>query len=459
MLSYAATRWDPWTTTAGGAVPSQRPAKGIAGTDPPAPTSCRRADPAASAPARLPAGVAAVTIAAMIAPFAVSRLPRIEFGACSADKIPGLAARFGKRLLLVTGERSFRESRHGETLLRGLAEHGCAWTTLAVAGEPSPQLVDDAVARFRDDGIQCVLGIGGGSVLDAAKAVAGLLRPGNSVLDHLEGVGPEKPYLGPGTPFVAVPTTAGTGSECTRNAVLAVHGPQGFKKSFRDEKLVPEYAVVDPDLLASCPPEIIAANGMDAFTQLLESYVSSRANPFTDALALSGMAAVRDGLLSWHEGGPGAAAGRERMAYAALLSGITLSLAGLGAVHGLAAPLGAFFPIPHGVVCGTLVAAATRVNIEAMEARDCGNPAMARYAEAGRLLTGHPGLDDARARIDLLRLIEDWTRRLELPALSGLGVTAADLARIVAHCRGASMKTNPVALTDAEVSRILAARL
>lgn len=195
--------------------------------------------------------------------------------------------------------------------------------------------------------------------MEAAKAVAGLLKPGNSVMDHLEGVGPERPYAGPSTPFIAVPTTARTGSEVTKNAVLSISSPQGFKKSFRHERLVPEHAAVDPDLLAPCPPPLIAANGMDAFTQLLESFMSTTASPFADALALSAMAAVRDGLLAWYEGTPGAAVdGRERMAYTALASGITLAQTGLGSVHGLAAPLGAFFPIAHGVTCGTLLAAA-----------------------------------------------------------------------------------------------------
>ena len=209
---------------------------------------------------------------------------------------------YGKRTLLVTGGKALRASRH--------------WETLQVSGEPSPQLVDDAVQQFKSAAIDVVIGIGGGSVLDAAKAIAGLLKPGNSVLDHLEGVGPELPYLGPATPFIAVPTTAGTGSEATKNAVLSLHGKDGYKKSFRDEKLVSRYAVVDPDLLDTCPPELIAANGMDALTQLLESYVSTRANPFTDALAVSGLTAVRDSLIPWFEGQGDQAQARAHMAYA-----------------------------------------------------------------------------------------------------------------------------------------------
>ncbi|MFA7317507.1 MAG: iron-containing alcohol dehydrogenase [Sulfuricella sp.] len=391
--------------------------------------------------------------------FSIARLPRIEFGADSIMKLPALLARYGKRVLLVTGGASFCATPQWAALSAVLREQGFAWEIFRVVGEPSPQLVDDGVAALRGSRFDVVLGIGGGSVLDAAKAIAGLLGPGNSVMNHLEGVGPELPFHGPSTPFIAVPTTAGTGSEATRNAVLSTHGPDGFKKSFRDEQLVPEYAVVDPDLLASCPAHLIAANGMDAFTQLLESWVSSKANPFTDALAWSGMEAVRDGLLAWYEGGAGAAAGREKMAYAALLSGITLAQTGLGSVHGLAAPLGAFFPIPHGVACGTLLEAATRVNIEVMEAREPANPALVKYARAGRLLHGMAHMDDAGARRFLLQALAEWTGRMHLPRLGKFGVTETDVAHIVTNSRGSSMKTNPVVLSDPEIANILHARL
>jgi alcohol dehydrogenase len=395
----------------------------------------------------------------MFAPFSIARLPRIEFGAGAAKKLPELAARHGPRLLLVTGARSFLASPHAAPLFAGLRERGCHWDTVQVDGEPTPELVDKVVRAWRGAGISAVIGIGGGSALDAAKAIAGLLAPGNSVLDHLEGVGPEKPYRGPATPFIAVPTTAGTGSEATKNAVLSRLGADGFKKSFRDEALVAEVAIVDPDLLAGCPPALIAANGMDAFTQLLESYVSIRANPFTDALAISGLRAARDGLLAWYEGGAAAPEARSRMAYASLVSGVCLAQTGLGSVHGLASPLGAFFPIAHGVVCGTLVAAATRVNIEVMREREPDNPALAKYAEVGRLLHGAAGATADEDRRNLVRLLEDWTQRLALPPLSALGVAAGDVERIVAHSRGSSMKTNPVVLSDEEIGRVLTARL
>ncbi|KAA5596243.1 iron-containing alcohol dehydrogenase [Blastochloris sulfoviridis] len=395
----------------------------------------------------------------MIAPFAIAALPRIEFGAGAVQKLPDLAARFGARLLLVTGAGSFAASPHAGALFQALRQRGLSWQTVEVAGEPSPELVDGAVRAVHGTGIKVVVGIGGGSVLDAAKAIAGLIAPGNSVMDHLEGVGADKPYRGPATPFIAVPTTAGTGSEATKNAVLSRIGADGFKKSFRDDALIARVAIVDPDLLATCPPALVAANGMDALTQLLESYVSARANPLTDALALSGLAAVRDALLDWYDRGAAAVEARAGMAYAALVSGICLAQTGLGSVHGLASPLGALFPIPHGVVCGTLVAAATQVNIEAMTARDPQNPALAKYAAAGRLLANAEGASAEAARTALVATLADWTQRLALPRLSALGVVADDVARIVAGSRGSSMKTNPVMLTDDEIARVVAARL
>ncbi|MGZ5050796.1 MAG: iron-containing alcohol dehydrogenase [Methylobacter sp.] len=392
--------------------------------------------------------------------FSISRLPRISYGKGRINEVPGLAASYGRTALLVTGKQSFCSTPRWQTFIQTLESKGVSGLHFTVSGEPSPMLVDEAVSRFRDEAIDVVIGIGGGSVLDAAKAIAGLLPHGNSVMDHLEGVGNNIPYRGPSTPFIAVPTTAGTGSEATKNAVLSVQGPEGFKKSFRDECLIPEYAIIDPDLLATCPPELVAADGMDAFTQLLESYVSLKANPFIDALAWSGMTAVKKGFFAaWEGKEPEASHGRAAMAYAALLSGITLAQVGLGSVHGLASPLGAFFPIPHGVVCGTLVSAATKINIDAMQQRELQNPALAKYAQVGRLLTGRDELDDAGARSALIELLAEWSERLQLPGLNGYGISESDFPMIVANSRGSSMLTNPIVLTDEEISAILLARL
>jgi alcohol dehydrogenase len=395
----------------------------------------------------------------MIQRFSIARFPRIEFGAGAIDKLPGIAASFGNRALLISGAASLQQSHRWQTLTQGLRQAGIQWEHTTVNGEPSPELVDTAVSRFRDRQPDVVIAIGGGSVLDAGKAIAGLLRTDDSVMDYLEGVGPERPYAGPATPFIAAPTTAGTGSEATRNAVLSIQGEHGFKKSFRDERLVPEYAVVDPDFLTSCPPGQIAANGMDALTQLMESYVSTRASRMTDALALDGMRAARDSLMPLYTDPAEASDARAGMAYAALLSGITLAQTGLGSVHGLASPLGAFFPIPHGVVCGTLVAAATRVNIEAMQAREPQNPALDKYARLAGLLCDTRFSDTQKAHEALINLLEDRVRQLVIPRLGRFGVKATDFARVVANSRGSSMKTNPVVLTDDEVAAILQQRL
>ncbi len=361
------------------------------------------------------------------------------------------------KVLLLTGKNSFYQSSAWQQLIHKLTNQSTQWWHAVVTTEPSPQCVDDIVSAFKDHAIQLVIAIGGGSVMDAGKAVAGLLPFGNSVMDHLEGVGKGILYTGPATPFIAVPTTAGTGSEATKNAVLTCQGTQGYKKSFRHDTLVPSHAIVDPQLLRPCPPSLVAANGMDAFTQLLESYVSLNANPFTDALALSGMKAIHAGFLNaWQNNNKEEAEeGRAAMAYGALLSGITLAQAGLGCVHGLAAPLGAFYPIAHGVACGTLLAAATKVNIESLQHHAPNDPALAKYADVGRLLANAPSLTAAHAHAALIKELEHWTEIFQIPSLSELGVPSSDYDNIVANSRGNSMKTNPIHLSDQAILDIL----
>ena len=322
---------------------------------------------------------------------------------------------------------------------------------MRVPPEPGPDVIDAFAGTARELGADVVLGIGGGSVLDTAKAVAGLAHSGTSVMDHLEGVGRGIPYTGPALPFVAVPTTAGTGSEATRNAVVTVHGAQGFKRSFRDERLVALEAIVDPDLLAGCGRELIAANGLDALVQLLEAYTSRRANPVTDALALEGLAAVRDGLLAWHADpvGPQAATARARMAHAALLSGICLANAGLGAVHGLAAPIGSLLPIAHGAACGALLVATTKVNLDRLSTHGpAGADGLARYARAGRVLAGlGVSADDATARAALVDLLAGWTMTLATPRLAELGLTLDRFETLLEGVSANSLSGNPVDLS------------
>ena len=232
----------------------------------------------------------------MIADFRIAATPHIHFGAGRRDLLPDILRGYGSRVLLVTGAVSFDAS----PLCQGIAQTLHAdfqLQRLRIDGEPSPSLVDEAVAAHRSFAPDAVVAIGGGSAVDAGKAIAGLLPLGHSVLDYLEGIGRGRHYTGPSTPFIALPTTAGTGGETSKNAVLSVIGEGGYKKSFRHERLVARHVILDPELTLSCPPAVTAACGMDALTQLLESYVSRRANPMTDALAASGMAMVRRHLL------------------------------------------------------------------------------------------------------------------------------------------------------------------
>ncbi|MFH1475680.1 MAG: iron-containing alcohol dehydrogenase, partial [Chloroflexota bacterium] len=275
-------------------------------------------------------------------PFEVARLPQLVVGPGRIADLPAVVASLGRSALLVTGARSFRAGAAWAPLVAGLEAARVAWDHVAVAGEPSPDLVDGAVAARRGDPPEVVVGVGGGSALDAAKAIAGLLRSGTVALDHLEGVGRAVPYPGPATPFVAVPTTAGTGSEVTKNAVLSGRVPgaaadaSSFKKSFRDERLIAQVVILDPDLLAGCSPSLIAGDGMDAVTQLLEAFTSTAASPFTDAIARAGLGAAAGALPAWHAavtaGAPpeASAAARAAMSWAACCSGIALASAGLG---------------------------------------------------------------------------------------------------------------------------------
>ncbi|MDX1812695.1 MAG: iron-containing alcohol dehydrogenase [Gammaproteobacteria bacterium] len=393
--------------------------------------------------------------------FSIAKLPRVEFGAGTFSKLPEIIHAYGNRVLIVTGKQAFTATPLWVNFQAELIARNIHWGHFRVSSEPSPTLVDDAVKEYAKDDFDVVVAIGGGSPLDAGKAIAGLLKVKNSVMDYLEGVGPELSYEGPAVPFIAVPTTAGTGSEATKNAVLSVQDKQqGFKKSFRHDKLVAEYAIIDPELFSTCPKALIAANGMDALTQLIESYVSTKANPFTDALALDGIEKIRQSLLPWYDDSPEPNLDAQaNMAYAAWLSGITLAQVGLGSVHGLASPMGAFYPIPHGVVCGTLLADATEVNIEAMEAREPDNPALKKYARLGKLLRANAHCKDDEARAALVAILKQWCRHLQLETLDKYGVSKDELDHIVVHSRGSSMKTNPIVLTDEEIKNILLRRL
>ena len=390
--------------------------------------------------------------------FSIARLPRIIFSRGSIKQLPDLCLQYGQHILLVTGAKSFESSDSCQQLMADFEKADFKLFKCTVPGEPSPQLVDSIVQQYKNQRIDVVLGVGGGSALDAAKAIAGLLKIKTSVMDYLEGVGPELTYTGPSVPFIAVPTTAGTGSEATKNAVLSKQGMDGFKKSFRDDMLVAEYAVIDPVLLGTCPQSVVAANGMDALTQLIEAYVSTNSNAMTDALVISGLNAVRDGLLALYTDINDTDA-QDKMAYASLMSGVCLAQTGLGSVHGLASPLGAFYPIPHGVVCGTLVSEATDMNITLMRERDSANPALNKYALLGDILLQKEHGDKHESWQALCNILRDWTEALQLPRLGEYGLAEEGLDHVVANSRGSSMKTNPIVMSDSEIRNLLLKRL
>jgi alcohol dehydrogenase class IV len=393
------------------------------------------------------------------ASFQFYRTPRVRFGAGAFAALAEEVARLGTKVLVVTGASSLRASGRLDRLLRSLDERSLAHAVVEMSGEPSPERVDEAVEAVRDERISVVLAVGGGSVVDAGKAISAMLPCAGSVRSYVEVVG-DHAHPGEKLPFIAVPTTAGTGSEATKNAVLSRVGLDGFKASLRHDNFVPDLAAIDPELALSCPAEITAACGMDALSQLLESYVSTRASPLTDSLAVDGLRRAAGSLVAVCTTGAGDLEARASMAHASFVSGITLANAGLGVIHGFAAPIGGFFPIPHGVVCGSLLAPAVRITIEKLREGDPEHaPALGKFAAVGALVAGGvPGVPcDVAGGCDAL---VDWlyglAEKLAIPRLSDYGVSASDCDRIIER---SGSKNNPVPLDREEMRRILLERI
>jgi alcohol dehydrogenase class IV len=374
-------------------------------------------------------------------PFTFITPPEILFGHDQSSKTLEVARRFGSRVFLVSGGRSF-ETLAVAKLLFGLPR----WS---VSGEPDVATVDDGVQRCREAGADVVVAVGGGSVMDAAKAVAGVAANEGSVRDYLEQVGDRKLIRTP-LPLIAVPTTAGSGSEATKNAVIRVPDLK-VKRSIRHDQLVPRVAIVDPDLSAAAPRPVAASAGLDAFTHLLEGYVSTGAHAMTDALALPGIRKAARGLRALAEGRH-TAESQEAMALASLWGGIVLANAGLGAVHGLVAPLGGRCAIPHGIGCACLLVETMKTNLVALRQRAPQSPALERYEKVARRLS-------FRSPEDLAEGLASLRRLLGVAPLATYGVSADDVAPIVKASRGGSMKYNPIELTDAELEGIVRASL
>jgi alcohol dehydrogenase class IV len=378
--------------------------------------------------------------------FEFATATRIVFGPGTLAEAGQLVGEWGRRATIVTGRNPARAQR----LLEYLAAAGIATEIVAIDHEPSIDDVTRGVASARAFGANSVIGYGGGSAIDAAKAIAGLLTNDGSPLDYLEVVGQGRPLARPAVPWMAIPTTAGTGAEVTRNAVLSVPG-RGVKVSLRSPHLLARVALVDPELTLDLPSALTASTGLDALTQLLEAYVCNRANPMTDAICAAGIPRAAQALPVACRDGHDLAA-RTDLALASLWSGLALANAGLGAVHGFAAPIGGFFPAPHGAVCATLLAPVMAANIRALRSRAPQSPALIRYAEIARWLNGRNDASDEHG----VEWVRSLVATLGIPRLSAYGIAPAQIPEIVARAQQASsMKANPVALTTEELSAAL----
>jgi len=371
--------------------------------------------------------------------FEFATASRIVFGAGQIKQLPDLVRTHGSNAFVVIGKQSERT----ESIRRMLTARGIAVTSFNVPHEPTVEWVSDGALQVRSTNSDLVIGIGGGSVMDAAKAISALAKNRRPALDYLEVIGGGKPLDAQPLPVIAMPTTAGSGAEVTRNAVLTSTGHK-IKVSLRHAWMLPSIALVDPELAHSMPPEITAATGMDALSQLIEPFVSSKANHMTDGFCREGIDLVGSSLREVFRNGNNAKA-REAMALASLLGGLALANSGLGAVHGFAAPFGAMFNAPHGAVCAALLSPVMRANIRRAAAP-------ARFQEIARRLTGNPSATAEHGA--------DWvaalTKELNIPGLASYGLRETGFADLIAKAKNASsMRANPVALTDGELAEIL----
>jgi len=388
----------------------------------------------------------------MVRSFNFTRIPNIVFGSGSRKRIPGIVKGFGNNIILVTGKKSFLSGTRGHKILNELKNNGIRFEIVGISNEPTPEDVDNAVNMLKGSNIECVLSIGGGSVIDAGKAISAMATVEGSVKDYLEGVG-ELNHPGTKIPFIAMPTTSGTGSEATKNAVISMIGENGFKKSLRHDNFVPEYAIIDPELTINCPPEISAPAGMDAFTQLVESFLSVKSSIMTDALALNGIEKLVNSIEITVRNGSDIKA-RENMAYAALLSGITLANAGLGVIHGFAQPLGSLFPIPHGIVCGTLMAPANEISLNKVLEEE-NTRILNKYARLGSFINCNL-IKEHELASAFIQYLNELTEKLRIPKLSRYNINESHFDRVI---QSTDLKNHPINLNHGDLRQILTLRV
>ncbi len=370
---------------------------------------------------------------------------RIIFGPGTREEVPALASRMGRHALVVGGRSRGRTSG----LIQGLRARGMNATIFAVDREPTMEIILEGLTLARAESCDLVIGMGGGSVIDAGKAIAALLTNPGELLEYLEVIGGSQSIPNPPAPYIAIPTTAGTGTEVTRNAVI-ISREHEVKVSMRSDMMLPRLVVADPELTYSLPPHITAGTGLDALTQLVEAFVSVKANPFTDGLCREGLVRAARSLNTVYADG-GDKTAREDMMLASLFSGLALANAGLGAVHGFAAPLGGMFDAPHGIICARLLPIVMDVNIRALSVRSPGSQALARYGEIARILTGNPGADARQG----VAWVEETCAAMHIPPLSAIGLSEEHIPSLVEKAaRASSMKGNPAGLTGQELEEI-----
>lgn len=390
----------------------------------------------------------------MILPFQFSSLPKIIFGAGKRSELAGELKEYGNTALLITRPTVTASTNHGEEIISRLKEAGISVHHETIGQEPSPRLIDEITDKYKGRGIQVVVSVGGGSVMDAGKAISALMLVEYGARHYLEGVG-DKEHPGSKVPFIAMPTTSGTGSEVTKNAVLSEVGEYGFKKSIRHDNFIPNKAIIDPEMMLTCPPELTAASGMDAFTQLLESYLSKQANPLTDAIALQGMKMVKKHLIRCYLEGDQNLEARAGMALAALFSGITLAHAGLGLVHGFASPFGAYSSIPHGTVCGTLMSAVNAMTIDKI-IDNRGHVAYGKYLIVSKIFADFKFKEEREYLLSFKDKLEHMSNVLEIPSLDEFNITEPVVDKIIADT---SHKHHPVSFSDSELREMVQRRI
>jgi len=378
--------------------------------------------------------------------FEFATVTRILFGAGTVREVAPAAKEMGERALFATG----LPPEQSAPLMTQLQAAGIACSSFAVIAEPTLDLIRQGVQLARQEQCDLVIGFGGGSAIDAGKAIAALLTNSGELIEYLEVIGKGKALSVPSAPFIAVPTTAGTGAEVTRNAVLA--SPEHrVKVSLRSPRMLPRLAVVDPELTLDLPQAITAHTGLDALTQLIEPYVSVRANPMTDGFCAEGMRRVSRSLRRAYRHGRDVEA-RTDMSLASLFGGLALANAGLGVVHGFAAPIGGMFPAPHGAVCAALLPHGMGANIRALRGRGPESEPLRRYDEIARVLTGNPNAT-AEEGVEWVRQI---CQELKIPLLSSYGIHERDVPALVEKAsKASSMKPNPIVLTPDELREVL----